>query len=496
MKLNAVGATFVSVGLAAAFVVSSLAVPAGAGSQTFPTSLQSTNLTVSTDQQLPAYLQGYRQGQLLCPGGALTGKVSVAIVDPMMATTDAPGDCTLSDMKAANPATQFLAYLNIGAMRDAEPWNGVFQNSCADTATAAGKQFAVSTTNPQVAKNEHGFVTYPSYRYLTVADLSPAYADACAATARKILSTDSQRGTTDAAPARFDGIFLDDASMSPSHGQDMVDVGQWGPWANDDAYGSALIAAVQRFDATLTRTMGRNIPVALNLGVYPAWSNQVNLAEELASTGSVDFALREHVVASGTGRPLSAVDLEQASTAYQAITAAGMPVIEHDYSVPLREVQSTAYRQGLDIGSSASCLRDGYSLRTSVVAAAKTRRTLDHRMTLGHLLQTRTYAARQMTATLSQAEPTCQDNAWDDDSNFETVTTASVNALDTQVKALTTAVTSGAYATAAPLKLAGVNVVKLSTGAVVAVNTTSIARTVTAHGKILNVPARSATISG
>ncbi|MHA7280897.1 hypothetical protein ACX80H_14245 [Arthrobacter sp. MDT2-2] len=329
---------------------------------------------------------------------------------------------------------------------------------------------------------------------LTVADLSPAYADACAATAHTLLSTDAQRGTTNAAPARFDGIFLDDASMSPSHGQDMVDVGQWGPWPDDDAYGRALIAAVQRFDTTLTRTMGRDVPVAVNLGVYPAWSNQVNLARTLAATRSVDFALREHVVATGTGRPLPAIDLDQASAAYQAITAAGMPVVEHDYSVPLRELPTTSYRQGNDIGTSAPCLRDGFGTRASVVAAAKTRRTLDHRMTLGHLLQTRTSSALRMTATLSQAEPTCQDNAWDDDANFETVTTPSVDVGDAQVTALTRAVTSGAYATAAPLRFAGVNVVRLSNGSVVAVNTTTITRSVTAYGRTLSVPARSATI--
>ncbi len=470
--------------LAAIFTISSLAAPASAN-----------DLTTSTGQKLPAYLQGYRQGQLLCPGAVLAGKVSVAIVDPMMATTDAPGDCTLRDMKAANPGTTFLAYLNIGAMRDAEPWNGVFQNSCADTATAAGKQFAVTTPNSKVAKNHDGFVSYPGYSYLTVANLSPAYADACAAMARTMLTTDAQRGTTNAAPARFDGIFLDDASMSPSHGQDMVDVGQWGPWADDDAYGRALIAAVKRFDAKLTSTMGRNVPVAVNLGVYPAWSNQVNLAKQLAATGSVDFAVREHIVSSGTGRPLSLIDLDQATAAYRAITAAGMPIVEHDYSVPLRELSTTAYRQGSDIGTAAPCLRKSYAARDSVVAAGETRRTLDHRMTLGHLLQTRTLTTRQMTATLSQAEPTCQDNAWDDDSLHEAVATASVNALDSQVMAMTKAITSGAYATAAPLKFSGVNVVKLSNGNIIALNTTTTTRSVTAYGKTISVPARSATIN-
>ncbi|WDF33586.1 hypothetical protein PTW37_01220 [Arthrobacter agilis] len=483
MRSNAAGAPFVALALSFVFALSLLTAPAAAA---IP--------SASTAQQLPAYLQGYRQGQLLCPGAALTGKVSVAIIDPMMATTDAPGDCTLSDMKAANPGTEFFAYLNIGAMRDAEPWNGVFQNSCADTAGDGGTRFAVTTSNPRVAKNPAGFVSYPGYPYLTVADLSPAYADACAAVARAILTTDAQRGTTSAPPARFDGIFLDDASMSPSHGQDMVDVGQWGPWANDDAYGRALIAAVKRFDATLTRTMGRDVPVAVNLGVYPAWSNQVNLAKQLASTRAVDFALREHVVSSGTGRPLTSTDMKQATAAYRGITAAGMPVVEHDYSVPLRELPSSAYRQGSDIGSSAPCLRDDYSLRTTIASVGKVRRTLDHRMTLGHLLQTRTATSRSMTATLSQAEPTCQDNAWDDDSAFEPVTAASVNTLDAQVVALTRAVTSGAYAIGDPLILNGVTVSRLSDGRVVAVNTTTATRSVTAHGLSISVPARSATI--
>ena len=449
---------------------------------------------VSTGQQLPAYLQGYRQGQLLCPGGALTGRVSTAIIDPMMATTDAPGDCTLTDMKAANPTTTFLAYLDIGAMRDAEPWNGVFRNSCADTATAAGQQFAVTTSNPRVARNARGFATYPSFSYLTIADLSPAYADACAATARTILSTDSQRGVTDAPPARFDGIFLDDVSMSPSHGQDMVDVGQWGPWNDDDAYGRAMIATVDRFTRTLTRTMGRTVPVAVNLGVYPAWSNQVSLAKELAATGAVNFALREHVVATGTGRPLPLIDLEQATAAYRAITAAGMPIVEHDYSVPLRELPATAYRQGQEIAGTAACLRHGFGDRAAVMRGASARRILDHRMTLGHLLQTRDLAARKMSVTLSQAEPTCQDNAWDDDTNVEPVTAASVDGADAQVAALTKAVTSGVYTTSAPRKIAGVTVVRMSDGSVVALNPTTLTRSVTAHGRTLSVPARSATI--
>lgn len=485
MKPHATGAPFISALLAAVFAVCSLGAPASASTST---------LTTGTDQQLPVYLQGYRQGQLLCPGAALTGRVSVAIIDPMMATTDAPGDCTLTDMKAANPRTTFLAYLDIGAMRDSEPWNGVFRNSCADTATADGQRFAVTTSNPRVARDARGFASYPSFSYLTVADLSPAYADACAATARTILSTDAQRGVTDAPPARFDGMFLDDASMSPSHGQDMVDVGQWGPWPNDDAYGRALIATVERFKDTLDRSMGRDVPVAVNLGVYPAWSNQVSLAKELAATGAVDFALREHVVASGTGSPLPQLDLEQAGAAYRAITAAGMPIVEHDYSVPLRELPITAYRQGKEIDSSAACLRHGFGLRDRLVAAASTRRTLDHRMTLGHLLQTRDLAARQMSVTLSQAEPTCQDNAWDDDTKLEPVTAASITGTDAQVRALTRAVTSGAYVASAPRKLSGVTVVRMSDGSVVALNSTTGARSVTAFGKTLSVPARSATI--
>ncbi|MHC5557773.1 hypothetical protein [Kocuria sp. U4B] len=445
-------------------------------------------------QRLPAYLQGYRQGQLLCPGGAMTGKVSVAVVDPMMATTDAPGDCTLADMKAANPDTRFFAYLDLGAMRAFEQWNGVFQNSCADMGTDHGRRFAVTPTNPEVARNDEGYATYPGFPYLSVADLSPAYAEACAATARTMLTTDAQRGTTDAPPTRFDGIFLDDVSMSPSHGQDMVDVGRWGPWADDDAYGRAVIATVTRIDAALTRSMGHDVPVAVNLGVYPAWENQVRLATELAATGAVDFALREHTVADGNGRPYTATEMAQATTAYRRITAAGMPIVEHDYSVSLREVAPAAYRQGSAVDPAAACLGDDHPDRATIVAAADTRRTLDHRMTLGHLLLTRTQATRQMTATLSQAEPHCRDNAWDDNRHWEDVTRLSVRTTDTQVTALTRAVTAGAWPTTSPVNVRGLLTVKLSTRQVLAVNTTDTSRTVTAHGKTLTVPARSATI--
>jgi hypothetical protein len=445
-------------------------------------------------QTLPAYLQGYRQGQLLCPGAALVGKVSVAIIDPMMATTDAPGDCTLSDMKVANPDTQFLAYLNVGAMRPWEHWNGVFQNSCADMGKKHSVRYAVTTTNPEVATTPAGHASYPDFSYLTVADLSPAYAQACAETAHKILTTDAERGITDAPPARFDGIFLDDTSLSPAHGQDMVDIGQWGPWDNDDAYGRAMIDVVTRIDSALTDSMGHDVPVAMNLGLYPAWDNQVDLALELATTGTVDFALREHSTAENTGAPFSAERLHEEAAAFRAITTAGLPIVQHDYSVPLRQVPATAYERGLPIDGSAACLQDNSPNRDHVVAAADHRRALDHRLTLGNVLLHRTPETASMTAALGQAEPTCQDNAWDDDQHWEDLTRPSVNTTDPQVKALTRAVISSAHPMAAPFQDNGVLVTRMSDGTVLAVNHHSDTRSISAFGIDMEVPGRSAAI--
>ncbi|MGX5357445.1 hypothetical protein [Kocuria sp. KH4] len=465
---------------------------------TAPAPVVATSLTPAAaedrSRRLPAYLQGYRQGQLLCPGAALTGKVSVAIVDPMMATTDVPGDCTLNDMRAANPDTQFLAYLNVGAMRPWEHWNGNFQNSCADVSDRRSARFAVTTTNPAVATTPAGHAGYPDFSYLTIADLSPAYAQACAETAHKILTTDAERGTTDAPSTRFDGIFLDDTSLSPAHGQDMVDIGQWGPWADDDAYGRAMIDTVTRIDSALTESMGTDVPVAMNLGLYPAWNNQVDLALELAATGAVDFALREHSTAESTGSPFSSERMHEEAAAFRAITAAGLPIVQHDYSVPLRQVPATAYDRGLPIDGSAPCLRDDFEDRARIVDAADHRRTLDHRLTLGNVLLHRTPDTTAMTATLNQAEPTCQDNAWDDDRHWEDVTRASVNTTDPQITALTRALTSSAHPVAAPFQDNGVLLTKLSDGSVLAVNQNSDSRRVTAFGTEITVPGRSATL--
>lgn len=459
-----------------------------------PTSNTSASSTTAF-QKLPAYLQGYRQPQMLCPGGSLVGRVSDAIVDPSVATTDAPGDCTLSDMKAANPGTRFFAYIDIGAMRPVEEWNGVFKNSCADPTTPEGARFAVTTSNPKIAKNQWGHATFPAYQYLSVADLSPAYTDSCVEVAKTILSTPSEKGTTEAAPAKFDGIFLDDASASPSHGQDMVDVGQWGPWANDDAYGRAMVSSVQQFDTKLEAAMGRTVPTAVNLGVYPAWSNQVTIAKELAATKRVDFALREHTVTDGNGRPQTVQAMTEARLANRSITQAGMKIVEHDYSVSLRELPASAYSQGLEIDPNATCLKKTSPNIAAISAAANTRRTLDHRMTLGHLLQSRTSLSKTMGVTVSQAEAHCQDNAWDDDTNWENVTARSVNYQDTQVLNLQASILAGAYSVTSPTIKDGVETTKLSNGRYVAVNTNNTARNVTLNGKIVNLPGRSAAIS-
>lgn len=444
--------------------------------------------------RLPVYLQGYQQGQLLCPGAALSGRVSKVIVDPAAATVGAPGDCTLADMRQANPDTDFFAYVDVAAMRPVNSHQGFFQNTCADP-YKDGRKYTIESENSRVATNSQGQVTYPDYDYLVVADLSAEYADTCVEAMKNMLSEASAPGVaTDAEPTRFDGIMLDDVSMTPAHQQDMLDVGQWGPWRDDASYGKAMIDMVNRIDAGLDSAMGRNVPLIANLGLDTEDSTQVKRATGLAQTGALDYALREFTVATGSGDPRSDDEIRRFMRLHRQLAEAGLPIIQHDYSIPLRQLSATEFEQGRGISPDARCLRRSDKNMANIRQVASQRRVLDHRMLLGHTLLARTEHTAEITSTLSQAEPFCQTTAASSEPLAENVDDASVRADDIQIRELTRALNQGAYALGDPRETNGIWHQRLSTGKVVLVNTRTHLQRAVLYGHHYEVPGRSAII--
>lgn len=443
------------------------------------------------DFRSPMYLQGYRQHQLLCPGGDLAGRVSMVVVDPSSADSRKTEDCTLADMRQANPNTKFLAYLDVAAMREFRSDQGAFHNSCADAAEE-GRQFAITSDNSRLTTDDQGHVVYPGYQYLVVADLSAEYADKCVQTIRNMLSTDSVAGNaTDAAPTRFDGVVLDDVNMSPGHGINMDDVGQWGPWTDDAAYAEAMIETVTRINDGLDSSMGYDVPLLVNLGMSHEDPAQVRRATTLARTGAVSYAFREFTTATGSGTPFSAADMIAALRTHRLLARAGMSVIQHDYSVPLRDVPTSQYTQGQEISSDAQCLAENSTRVVAVRQAAQERRMSDYRMLLAHTLLTRTREAAGITASLPQAEPFCQTNYLSKMWMAENVTDASIIGSDGETDELLQTLHSGAYSTATPIVVNGVLSGKLSNGHLVFVNAESEVRQVRVNGVDYEIPGRS-----
>lgn len=448
------------------------------------------------DTRLTAYLQGYQQGQLVCPGAALSGRVSKVIIDPAAATEGATGDCTLADMRSANPDTEFYAYVDVAAMRTVNEHQGNFQSTCADP-DHDGAEYTIEPGNPRVASDDQGRAVYPQYRYLVLSDLSAGYAEKCVTTLHRMLSAVSAPGITEGAvPTQFDGIFLDDVSMAPGHNQNFADIGPWGPWADDFGYGRAMIDTVVRIDQGLDEAMGRDVPIIVNLGLDPHDPEQVGLAIELAHTRVVDGAVREFTVATGAGVPFSEVEMLSLLRVHRDLAANGMPVIQHDYSISLRDVPVSSYEQGREVPAERQCL-DGSSVRAEQIQpAAARRRALDHRMLLGHTLITRTEWARTITAALSQAEPFCQTTAASAHPMAEDVAEASVNPVDAEVEQLTQALAGGIHARGDLKRSAGVWYQEMSDGQVLLLNTQNDAQRINVHGHHYEVPGRSALIEG
>jgi hypothetical protein len=443
--------------------------------------------------QLPAYLHGYRQAQLLCPDGELTGRVSPVIVDPSAAVEGIPGDCTLADMKAANPGVKFMAYLNVGAMRPTIREQDGFDNTCAD-ALEEGRDYAVEPGNSHVATNAQGHAIYPDHDYLVAADLSVDYANACIATVKRLLSKAALPAVSgEPQPAHFDGVMLDDVSMSPAHGQDMSNIGQWGPWEDDQAYGHSMVETVARIDEGVDLAMGRDVPIMVNLGLDMGVSSQVELAVALAHTGAVDRAVREFTVADGSGRPLSTEHMVQALNISRTLTEAGLPVIQHDFAPSLFSGNLTQIEEN-STALSKTCLTEVVDEAEVIKELTAERRVLNHRMLLGHTLLARTQDAPEITAVLSQATPECQLNHGTSPLLVEDVADASLPPGDLLIERMTRALNEGAYALADIRETSGIWYQRLSDGQVVLVNTRTEAQVVNLYGRDYEVPGRSAII--
>ncbi|MDO5619316.1 hypothetical protein [Kocuria sp.] len=405
--------------------------PADSGNVT-PVSTQSTNSGTdaaaggsNTDAGRVAYLHGYQQSQAMCPGGSMVGLVDTAIVAPLVAAgVLADGDCTLADMKAANPGTEFLAYLNIGGMAAISQWDQApFYPSCVDP--AYGGEYAVTPNNGQVATNSQGNAIYPAFDYITIADQSESYAQACGERAVAMVTTDSAVGTTGAAPVRFDGVFLDDMAMSPAHGQDMAEIGSWGPWGSDDAYGRAILRTVDTIAGAM-ETAGSDKTLAGNLGIYSDKQNQVALAQELADSGNLDWIMREFVIGSPTGNQFGAFYAVEQNADVLGELSRSTPVVMHQFAVHATTSPSLTGSVG------GQCLLDSTPNAGSLMAQVDQRRQQDMTLSLATIL-TAKESGTNLDMSLMQAQPECQETAATGSAPYESVTDVSVDESDPAV---------------------------------------------------------------
>ncbi|NHU86164.1 hypothetical protein GWK18_11330 [Kocuria sp. JC486] len=375
-----------------------------------------------------AYLHGYQQSQALCPGGSMVGAVDTAIVAPLVAGgTLAKGDCTLADMKAANPDTEFLAYLNIGGMQGVTEWDKEpFFPTC--VRPEDGEQYAVKPGNSAVATNDKGNAVYPAFDYITIADQSASYAQACGERAVDLVTTDSVRGSTGAAPVRFDGVFLDDMAMSPAHGQNMDDVGTWGPWGSDDAYGQAVLRTV----GTISDAMdddGSGKTLAGNLGIYSDDSSQVELAQRLAGSRDLDWMMREFVIGGPKGDQFGAFYAVEQNAAVLGTLSRSTPVVMHQFAVKATTDPNLTGTVG------GSCLTDSTPDASRLMGQVDQRRQQDMTLSLATVLTAKEEGAN-LDMSVVQAQPQCQETAASNPGLYEKVTDVSVDESDPDVRQL------------------------------------------------------------
>lgn len=350
-----------------------------------------------------AYLHGNQQSQIMCRGGALVGAVDTVVVDPITASGNLPaGSCNLADMRAANPGVKFYAYLDIGGISESSSWTRDPFHSTCTSLNRDGADHTVKPGNPRVATDSQGRAVYPRFSFMRVADLSSGYNTSCADRAADIVTTDSVRGVTGAAPTQFDGVFLDDMAMSPAHGQNMRDVGAWGPWGSDDGYGRAMLRTVGAIDDEIARRDG-GARVAGNLGVYSDYPNQQALAKELGASRDLDWIFRESTIGGSDGSPMGPWYVTQQNGALMNdVAAAGTSVVMHNFAV---NATTTPARSG-PVGG--SCLLDGTWGAADLQARVDDRRAHDMSMVLATTLMSREAGSHMQTA-VAEAEPTCRE---------------------------------------------------------------------------------------
>ncbi|MFJ3958631.1 hypothetical protein [Arthrobacter sp. NPDC090010] len=485
-----------------------------------------------------AMLQGVGQEQLLCPGGALQGKVTVAIIEPFLAqASPAAGGCNLADIKAANPQTKILAYVNVAAMSPREPASGVFQSSCVSlpddgsrpsfTVPVGGNAALLAAMN-ETPQTTSGLVHYPDFDWLLLADTAnPDYRTACASGVKTMLTTKSTPGVrTATAPAtNFDGVMFDDVNMSPQHGIDIATVGAYGSWTTDAEYGDDMNNTVEQA-ARAARGVGRAVTLTANVGVT-TWAAESDLGRgvnpeshttsstgvqraltlarlrldagttlETSASPLIDAFIREFSVQWSMGYPLSNPELDSFRGFAQGVAARNVTVINHDYSVDLLNTSVGTYSGGGAV-SGQPCLLTADANRAAIVAAAKTRRTNDQAFTYALTLAARTSALRNVAATVNQAQPSCQDaGGAGQATRAESVTTPSVNLADTKVAALAAKLRNGVYATSGidPVQGTEVRTFSLSDGSRLYFNPTTTTVTATVGGVTRSFGPRSVSI--
>lgn len=350
-----------------------------------------------------AYLHGSQQSQIMCRGGALVGAVDTVVVDPITASGNLPaGSCNLADMRAANPGVKFYAYLDIGGMSNASSWTrDPFHSTCVSL-NRDGASHTVKPNNGRVAVDSSGNAVYPGFSFLRMASLSSAYNASCADRAADIVTTDSVRGTTGAAPTQFDGVFLDDMAMSPAQGQNMRDIGVWGPWGSDDGYGQAMLRTVAAIDDEVARRDG-GARIAGNLGVYADYPNQQALALRLGQSRDLDWIFRESTIGGSNGAAMGPWYVTQQNGALMnRVAATGTPVVMHNFAV---NATTTPAASG---GVGGSCLLDATGNAAALQGRVDERRAHDMSMVLAATLMSRESGSHMQTA-VSEAETTCRE---------------------------------------------------------------------------------------
>ncbi|WP_394938496.1 hypothetical protein [Psychromicrobium sp. YIM B11713] len=418
-----------------------------------------------------AYLQGWRQGQLLCSGAPFQNKLKEVVLEPFAFGVSLPGDCNLAEMKVANPQTKFLAYVDVAASREKTQGLGdwsEFQPDCVDAPDSAADpraslfvqsgSAALAKANALVKMGDKSFVQYPD-QGLFVADISSQlYRANCANRLKNILTTPSRPGRNGEPAAYFDGVLLDDVNVSPQHGINIEDVGGYGPWTTSAQYGDDMMSMVNYLARQTKATAGRDVLVWVNMGVDPTSTktllgkpavaggsplpstesqrglrliDQRLLAGAAASTPPlIDAVLREYSVQWADGGSMSDSEMKAGANFAAEISRRGSVPIMHDYSVDLRKTSLSNYSQGAVVPWDAPCLSDDDFGAWFVAQSASGRRTADQRMSLGWTLLNKSSDAKQMVGAVAQAQPFCQNLA----NGYESVDTASVNLQDSMVQ--------------------------------------------------------------